>query len=80
VVLRAIACFDYQSCEHEEWPDSKAHDLMDALHAAILQRHPDLGELVPGRSGKTYRYTTLPAYGDAPWVIKVLEDVIPVHA
>jgi hypothetical protein len=80
VVLKAVACFDYQSCEHPGWPDSKAHDLMEALHTAVLARHPDLGERVNGPFGETYRYTTLPAWDAAPWGIEVLEDVIPVHA
>ncbi|GAA2678959.1 MULTISPECIES: hypothetical protein [Actinosynnema] len=80
VVLKAVACFEYQSCEHPSWPDSEAHDLMEALHIAVLERHPDLGERVKGPFGETYRYKTLPAWESAPWGIDVLEDVIPVPA
>lgn len=79
VVLKAIACFNYQSCEHPGWPDSRAHDLMVALHTAVLDRHPELGERVNGRFGETSRYTTLPAWDSAPWGIEVLEDVVPVR-
>lgn len=78
VVLKAVACFEYQSCEHPGWPDSHAHDLMEDLHAAILERNPDLGVRVNGPLGETYRYTTLPAWDNAPWGIDVLDDVIAV--
>ncbi|MGW4527793.1 hypothetical protein [Amycolatopsis sp. NPDC004378] len=80
VVLKALRCFDYQSCEHPGWTDSDANKLMEALHAAILDRHPDLGERVNGPFGQTHRYTTLPAWDSAPWGIDVLEDVVPVPA
>ena len=80
VVLKAVACFDYQSCEHPGWTASDAHELIEALHTAVLARHPDLGERVQGPFGETYRYTTLPAWERAPWGIDVLEDVIPVPA
>lgn len=35
-VLKAIACYRYQSCEHPEWQDSEANAFCNALeHAAI---------------------------------------------
>jgi hypothetical protein len=80
VVLKAVACYEYQTCEHEGWYDSRARDLMDQLHAAILERNPDLGERVNGHFGETFRYTTLSAWDNAPWGIDVLEDAIPVPA
>ncbi|MEU7480496.1 hypothetical protein AB0A63_31275 [Lentzea sp. NPDC042327] len=80
VVLKAAACFDYQSCEHPGWPDSEANKLMEALHTAVLARHPKLGERVNWHFGETYRYCTLPAWESAPWGIDVLEDAIPVPA
>lgn len=35
-VLKAIACFEYQSCEHSEWEKSEAYQFCKALrHTAI---------------------------------------------
>ncbi len=80
VVLKALSCFNYQTCEHPRWPDSEAHKLTAALHTAILERHPDLAALVTGPYGETYRYRTLPDWERAPWGIAVLDEAIPVHA
>lgn len=34
--LKAIACYEYQSCEHPEWEQSEAHAFCEALrHKAI---------------------------------------------
>ena len=30
-VLKATDCYEYQSCEHPEWPSSNAHDFIQAL-------------------------------------------------
>lgn len=36
VVLKAISCFEYQACEHQEWAKSEAKQFCNALrHAAI---------------------------------------------
>ncbi len=32
-ILKAIACLDYQSCEHAEWESSQARRFLDALEA-----------------------------------------------
>ncbi|QFZ20551.1 hypothetical protein [Saccharothrix syringae] len=80
VVLKAVTCFNYQSCEHPGWPDSEAHDLMHTLRTAILERHPDLGERVAGPDGETDRYTTLPTYDRAPWGIESLDQAISVSS
>lgn len=34
-VAGAIACLDYQSCEHDEWEGSLAHDFLVRLRAAL---------------------------------------------
>jgi len=35
-ILKALACYEYQSCEHPEWEQSEAHDFCRVLrHAAI---------------------------------------------
>lgn len=38
VVLNAIGCYDYQTCEHGGWPDSRAYELAsdNGLLAAVL--------------------------------------------
>ncbi|HEY3478495.1 MAG TPA: hypothetical protein VGL02_06290 [Streptomyces sp.] len=77
VVLKALRCFNYQSCEHPGWTASTACQLMESLHAAILEQNPDLGERVHGPYGETHRYTTLPAWDNAPWGIDRLEDAVP---
>lgn len=79
VVLKAVSCFDYQTCEHPGWPDSEVHGLTAALHDVILERHPDLAEQVSGPYGETHRYRTLPAWESAPWGIEALDEAIPVH-
>lgn len=36
VVLKAIECYAYQACEHDEWPVSEAKQFIDSLlHTAI---------------------------------------------
>jgi hypothetical protein len=40
VILKQIACYEYQSCEHEEWSDSKAAALCDALRKAWIHALP----------------------------------------
>ncbi|UUV32135.1 hypothetical protein NQK81_01420 [Amycolatopsis roodepoortensis] len=80
VVLRALAYYNYHCCGYHGWFGSDAHGLMDALHTAVLDQHPDLGELVNTRFGKIYHYTTLPAWEATPWGIEKLEDVLPAPA
>ena len=39
-ILKAIACFEYQSCEHPEWPDSEAQAFCDALRKDLIIELP----------------------------------------
>lgn len=39
-VLKAIECFEYQSCEHDEWERSEAHAFCEALRHAAINRLP----------------------------------------
>lgn len=39
-VLKAVACFEYQSCEHDEWERSEAHAFCEALRHAAINRLP----------------------------------------
>ena len=43
-VLKAIDCFEYQSCEHPEWKDSEAHAFCQALRGAMIDRLPGYDE------------------------------------
>lgn len=36
-IAKAVHCYEYQSCEHPEWRDSKAAQFCDALKAAVLR-------------------------------------------
>lgn len=38
--LAAIACYEYQSCEHEEWVTSEALRFCEALRMAMIWRLP----------------------------------------
>lgn len=39
-VLKAIACLEYQSCEHQGWPDSEAFSFLEALRHRAICRLP----------------------------------------
>ncbi len=39
-ILKAINCYEYQSCEHPGWQDSKARSICAALTAAVIHRLP----------------------------------------
>jgi hypothetical protein len=43
-VLKAIACYEYQSCEHDGWETSTAHAFCDALRRAMIDRLPGYDE------------------------------------
>lgn len=55
-ILKALSCYEYQSCEHPEWEQSEAHDFCQALrHAAInaLPGYDDAAwEIPPIEKGK----------------------------
>jgi len=36
IVLKAIACYRYQSCEHPDWPDSEAAAFCQALQSRSI--------------------------------------------
>ncbi|GHJ45862.1 hypothetical protein Cs7R123_32040 [Catellatospora sp. TT07R-123] len=40
VVLKAVDCYEYQSCEHPGWRDSQAREFCDALRALAISRLP----------------------------------------
>ena len=40
VILSAIACYEYQSCEHPGWATSEAHDFCHALRIKMIRMLP----------------------------------------
>lgn len=77
-VLKAIGCYDYQTCEHPGWDDSEARTLTGRLHDAILDRHPKLAQIVSGPFGAQPRYCNLSEYDRAPWGFDLLEQAVKV--
>lgn len=44
VILKAIACYEYQSCEHKGWEGSDAKAYCDVLRARMIRRLPGFEE------------------------------------
>lgn len=42
--LKALACYEYQSCEHDGWADSQARAFCDALRHDLINRLPGYAE------------------------------------
>jgi hypothetical protein len=42
--LKALACYEYQSCEHDGWPESDAHAFCRSLHDAVVWMLPGMEE------------------------------------
>jgi hypothetical protein len=40
IVLKAIACLEYQSCEHPDWPTSQARQFCQELRERCIDRLP----------------------------------------
>jgi hypothetical protein len=40
--LKALRCYQYQSCEHPDWPTSSAHALCDTLQDVLVSTPPRL--------------------------------------
>ena len=53
-VFMAIDCYEYQSCEHEEWDESKARRFCDDLRKAWARE-------LPGYDAAAWRIPDLPA-------------------
>lgn len=77
-VLKALDCYEYQSCEHPGWEESDARKLCDAIRGIIFTDHPDWGQTVNRYGYDQRRYTMLPEYGAAPWEVTSLDQVAAV--
>jgi len=40
VILKAIDCYEYQTCEHPEWEQSEAHAFCQALRKRMISMLP----------------------------------------
>lgn len=43
-ILKAISCYEYQSCEHPGWEASEAHAFCEALRSRMIRKLPGYGE------------------------------------
>jgi hypothetical protein len=44
MILKAIDCYEYQSCEHPGWEGSEAHAFCEALRRRMIRRLPGYDE------------------------------------
>lgn len=49
-VVKALACYDYQSCEHNAWGQSKAYKLTNRLYTILFEKH-STGSIGEGKWG-----------------------------
>ena len=42
--LKALACYEYQACEHDEWDQSEAKDFCESLRHALINALPGYEE------------------------------------
>lgn len=47
IVLKALDCYEYQACEHDDWADSEAHAFCEALRHRAIQCLPGYSD-APG--------------------------------
>lgn len=40
-LAKQVHCYEYQSCEHDGWEDSKAYAMCQAIKEGLLRNHPD---------------------------------------
>jgi hypothetical protein len=45
-LLKAINCYEYQSCEHDDWEKSQAYRFCDALRKMLIRELPGYEEAV----------------------------------
>jgi hypothetical protein len=44
VVLKAVACYEYQTCERPDWPGSEAFRVAKQIESAAISRLPGYSE------------------------------------
>lgn len=40
-LAKQVDCYSYQSCEHDGWDASKAHEICKSIKSGLLTNHPD---------------------------------------
>lgn len=40
ITLKAVACYEYQSCEHAEWEESEAYQFCESLRRVAINKLP----------------------------------------
>ena len=41
VLAKQVDCYAYQSCEHDGWEKSQAHEMCESIKYHLLNNHPD---------------------------------------
>lgn len=77
-VLKALDCYEYQSCEHPGWKTSDARALINAIRWIIFTDHPEWAQKVRRYGAEALLYTTLSEYDVAPWEVDSLDQVAAV--
>lgn len=78
-VLKAIDCYEYQSCEHPNWPHSETYSWIAMLRDAIYAAHPKYAKPEPSRfsTGRLVpSYRNDPEYDRQPWECSRLNDAL----
>lgn len=70
-VAKSVSCYQYQACEHREWPDSDAYTLTTALHDVVVA---EAGYTVDDR-GLNEMWLSK-AHEHAPWGIEDLTQLV----
>ena len=60
VILKALACYEYQSCEHPGWKTSEAHAYCEALRGEMIRALPGFDEGPGWEITKRSEYTISP--------------------
>ncbi|HEX9337733.1 MAG TPA: hypothetical protein VF892_17690 [Pseudonocardiaceae bacterium] len=76
-VLRVLACYEYQSCEHPGWPRGDAYRWCQRLRRAALARLPEelTATVLLGPGHPVPGYRTSPIWEATPWDVESLTDV-----
>ena len=40
-MAKQVDCYSYQSCEHDGWESSRAHEICESIKYHLLSNHPD---------------------------------------
>ena len=43
-LLKAVACYEYQACETDGWPDTEAFQFCEALRHGLIRLLPGFGD------------------------------------